>query len=106
MENKTTITPATQLKPSDIIRSPKGKAYRIDTYQGNKETFKIYPWPAKSNKDDFYIIVKKENLITKAWEMISKEELKSNNIEDITETVDDSQNLFIKEGRQNPEDNY
>jgi hypothetical protein len=73
MENKTIITQATQLKPSDIVRSPKGKIYRIDTYQGNKETFKVYPWPAKSTKDDFYIIVKKENLISRAWDLISKE---------------------------------
>jgi hypothetical protein len=106
MENQIAITEATQLSPSDIIRSPKGKVYRIDTYYGNKDTFKVYPWPAKSNKDDFYIIVKKEILISKRWEKPSKEDLKANAAENIKESVDDSQNLYIKESRHKEEENY
>ncbi|MFL5730842.1 MAG: hypothetical protein ACJ75J_15240 [Cytophagaceae bacterium] len=106
MENQI-ITKNTELKPSDIIRNPaKGKIFRIDTYQGNKETFKIYPWPVKSSKDDFYIVVKKDNLIAKKWELMSKEELKTAEKEAEIEMPDDSQNLFIKEGRQSKEDNY
>ncbi|HXA01285.1 MAG TPA: hypothetical protein VNW99_04810 [Cytophagaceae bacterium] len=106
MENQITITKETELKPSDIISSPQGKVYRIDTYLGNKDTFKVYPWPKKSNKDDFYIVLKKENLITKKWVKQSKSDLIANNTEENTEILDDSQNLFIKEGRQNEKENY
>lgn len=105
MENQIAITKETELKPSDIISSPQGKIYRIDTYLGNKETFKVYPWPKRSNKDDFYIVLKKENMIAKKWMKRSKEDL-ANNIEDTTEIIDDSQNLFIKESRQKENENY
>jgi hypothetical protein len=105
MENQIVITKETELKPSDIISSPQGKVYRIDTYQGNKETFKVYPWPKRSNKDDFYIVLKKENMIAKKWIKKSKDDLKAN-IEDAPEVLDDSQNLFIKEGKHNEQENY
>jgi hypothetical protein len=103
MENQIAITKETELKPSDIISSPQGKVYRIDTYLGNKETFKVYPWPKKSSKDDFYIVVKKENIIAKKWVKSTKEILLTENTE---ETVDDSPNLYIKEGKESKSDNY
>jgi hypothetical protein len=106
MENQIAIEKDTELKPSDIISSPQGKVYRIDTYLGNKETFKVYPWPKKSTKDDFYIVVKKENIIAKKWVKFSKENLLTENSEDTTDAIDDSQNLYIKEGKQNTSDNY
>jgi hypothetical protein len=106
MENQIAITKETELKPSDIISSPQGKVYRIDTYLGNKETFKVYPWPKKSSKDDFYIVVKKENIIAKKWLKSSKADLPAENAEDTSEILDNSQNLYIKEGKQNTSDNY
>jgi hypothetical protein len=105
MENQIVITKETDLKPSDIISSPQGKVYRIDTYLGNKETFKVYPFPKKSNKDDFYIVLKKENLTAKKWIKTSKDNFKVESPAD-SEIQDDSQNFFIKEGRQNSNENY
>ena len=75
------INEKTELKPSDLIKSPKGKVYKIDTYSGDKNTYRIYLIPAKAGEENPpFSIITKQNLVAKKWELASKEDIKEKNV--------------------------
>jgi|GEM_PF-3417454 len=103
------IAKNTELKPGDILVNPKGKYYRIDTYNGNKTTFKILPYPSKGVDENApYITMTVDGLASKKWQKVDKKEIVIKTEEPVGENataeVDESEGLFIKEERVNVEE--
>lgn len=102
------IAKNTQLKPGDIIANPKGKYYRVDTYNGNKTTFKMLPYPSKGADENApYLSMTIDSLSLKKWQKVDKKEVVLKTEETAAESnaeVDESEGLFIKEERVNAEE--
>ena len=102
------IAKNTQLKPGDILVNPKGKYYRIDTYNGNKTTFKILPYPSKGADENApYLTMSVDSLNAKKWQKVDKKEVVLKTEETAASSkgeVDESEGLFIKEERVNAEE--
>src|SRR5436190_1375175 len=102
------INEKTELKPSDLIKSPKGKVYKIDTYSGDKNTYRIYLIPAKAGEENPpFSIITKQNLVAKKWELASKEDIKEKTEELTTEgetAPEPDDTLFIKEDKMKKEE--
>lgn len=106
------ITNSTDLAPSDIIRNRKAKLYKIETYHGDKNTFKISPYPRKAGEENpSYIIISRDTLVKKEWDKMDKNNIKID--EDIPaeavtegggEDGEEGASLFIKEDKQNKEE--
>jgi len=120
------ISKNTELGPSDVIRNRKGKLYRIDTYHGDKNTFRVSPWPAKAGEENpSYVIISRDTLIAKEWDKMDKNNIKlpsdEEKLEEVEETSatseeaettdstesndEESGPVFIKEEKSTDEDN-
>ncbi|GAL82902.1 hypothetical protein MYP_128 [Sporocytophaga myxococcoides] len=77
MEEKTLITEAIELKPEDILRNPKGRIYKINSYHQNKNSFRLSPYPiVQEEENPISLIITKEALIAKKWELITEKDIK------------------------------
>ncbi len=77
MEEKTLITEAIELKPEDILRNPKGRIYKINSYHQNKTSFRLSPYPMEQEEENpISLIITKEALISKKWEIITDKDIK------------------------------
>jgi len=77
MEEKILITETIELKPEDILRNPKGRIYRINSYHQNKTSFRLSPYPVEQeNENPVSLIITKEALIAKKWELITEKDIK------------------------------
>jgi hypothetical protein len=78
MEEKTLITEATELKPEIILRNPKGKVYKITSYHLNKTSFRLSPYPLDQQdmENPISLIITKDALIAKKWEIITEKDIK------------------------------
>jgi hypothetical protein len=85
------ISKNTELGPSDIIRNRKGKLYRIDTFHGDKNTFRVSPWPAKAGEENpSYVIISRDTLIAKEWDKMDKNNIKLPSEEEKPEEVEET----------------
>lgn len=82
------IAKTTELGPADILRNRKGKIYRIETFHGDKNTFRVSPWPAKPGEENpSYVIISRESMIAKQWEKLDKDNIKLPSEEPVAEEV-------------------
>ncbi len=77
MEEKILITEAIELKPEHILRNPKGRIYKVNSYHQNKNSFRLSPYPiGQEEENPISLIITKEALIAKKWELITEKDIK------------------------------
>ena len=67
MENTTTILNNTELVPSDIIQSPGGNLFEINSFFGGKNIYRLVSLDVKPTTQPLYIIMSKESIVSQKW---------------------------------------
>lgn len=67
MENTVNIYYNTELVPSDVIQSPGGNLFEINSYFGGKNIFRLVSLDVKSTTQPLYIIMGKDTIISQKW---------------------------------------
>ena len=80
MEKTTTaIFSNTELIPSDVIQSPGGNQFEINSYFGGKNIYRLVSLDVKPTSQPLFIIMSKESIVSQKWVKVEKNvDIKSN----------------------------
>jgi hypothetical protein len=73
MKNTTTnIFYNTELVPTDVIQSPGGNLFEINSYFGEKNIYRLVSLDVKQTSQPLYIIMSKESIISQKWMKVER----------------------------------
>lgn len=70
----------TELIPSDVIQSPGGNLFEINSYFGRKNIYRLVSLDVKPSSQPLYIIMSKDSIISQKWVKVEKNQGEENNV--------------------------